>query len=478
MKNIGRTELAIFTGLGIIATCLFAVIAVMFAYEVADRRGLLASAAPPSVSVTPVAVPATPEPTPTSAPTAAPAGTPLPRATNTLVISKESVNDRLLEAIEQKMVVLRNLSLIEPVTKRFLTETDLRELLNTWYAEDNPLEGVYVRQQLYLVLGFVRPDEDLNLIQSELMARSVAGLYSALDKQLYIVSDRWNMTASEEMTFAHEFTHAMQDQHYHLLSLDERARTIDEQLATTALIEGDATLSMSLYAIRNLSQGDVDEMIYSAAQWEQDELTDIPAPLTQMTLFPYQAGLRFVQALYRTSNNWSLVDAAFAIPPLSTEQIIHVEKYLTEPDVPLPIALPALENTMGGSWNEIDRGVLGEFVFGLHLSQGIPQVVALSAAAGWGGDSYALLIDGEGRRLLVMRSAWDTPADAEEFFTAYTLKLAGDERAQQITLESGRGYWRLPNQEVYASQHGKDALVIIAPDRTALDRALHGFPGY
>ena len=56
------------------------------------------------------------------------------------------------------------------------------------------------------------------------------------------------------------------------------------------------------------------KLIYSAAQWEQDELTDIPAPLTQMTLFPYQAGLRFVQALYRTSNNWSLVDAAFAIP--------------------------------------------------------------------------------------------------------------------------------------------------------------------
>ena len=168
------------------------------------------------MSVTPVAVPATPNRRPTSAPTAAPAGTPLPRATNTLVISKESVNDRLLEAIEQKMVVLRNLSLIEPVTKRFLTETDLRELLNTWYARGQPARGSIRQAAVVSVLGFVRPDEDLNLIQSELMARSVAGLYSALDKQLYIVSDRWNMTASEEMTFAHEFTHAMQDQHYHL----------------------------------------------------------------------------------------------------------------------------------------------------------------------------------------------------------------------------------------------------------------------
>ena len=43
-----------------------------------------------------------------------------------------------------------------------------------------------------------------------------------------------------------------------------------------------------------------------------------------------------------------------------------------------------------------------------------------------------------------MRSAWDTPADAEEFFTAYTLKLAGDERAQQITLRIRAGILASP----------------------------------
>jgi len=478
VKNIGRTELGILTALGVIAMCLFAAVAILFAYEVADRRGLLASAASPTARSTLHTLPPVPQSTPKTPPTSTSEPTLLPRATNTLVISKESVNDKLLQTIEQKMVLLRNLSPVEPVSKHFLTATDLRELLSAWYAQDNPLDEVFVRQQLYLALGFLRPGDDLNIIQSELMARSVAGLYNALDKQLYIVSDRWNMTAADEMTFAHEFTHAMQDQHYHLLSFDERARTLDEQLANTALIEGDATLSMSFYAIRNLSQRDVDEMIYRAAQWKQDQLTDIPAPITQMTLFPYQAGLRFVQALYQAANNWSLVDAAFAIPPLSTEQIMHAEKYLTEPDVPLPIALPALDDTMGGNWNEIDRGVLGEFLIGLHLSQGVDPASAARAAAGWGGDSYVLLTDGAGSWLLAMRSAWDTLIDAEEFFTAYTQKLANNDSAQQITLEPTRGYWRLPDREVYASRQGKDALVIIAPDRTALDRALHWFPGY
>ena len=479
MKNIGRTELGILTALGVIATCLFAAVAILFAYEVADRRGLLVDAAPSTSAASTTAMPtAVLLPSSTTAPLPITPSTPVPRATNTLVISKESVNDRLLQTIEQKMVSLRNLSPVEPVNRRFLTVTDLRDLLSTWYAQDNPLDDVAIRQRLYVALDFVRPGVDLNLIQDELMARNIAGLYNAEDKQLYIVSDRWNMTASEEMTFAHEFTHAMQDQHYHLLSFDERARTLDEQLANTALIEGDATLAMSFYAVRNLSQRDVDEMIYSAAQWDQGELTDIPSPITQITLFPYQGGLTFVQALYQASNSWSLVDNAFAIPPLSTEQILHVEKYLTEPDVPLRIALPALDETMGGSWNEIDRGVLGEFLIGLYLAQGTDQMSAARGAAGWGGDSYALLTDGEGRWLFALRSVWDTATDAEEFFAAYAQKMSDNADAQQIALEAARGYWRLPDREVYASRQGKDALLIIAPDRTALDRALHWFPGY
>jgi hypothetical protein len=475
LKKKRRTEISILAILGIIATCLFAGIAVLFAYEVADRRGLLASAAPlPTLTVISHPIPLVP------APTALPVitSTPVPRPTNTLVISKETVNDRILQEVEQKMVFLRNLSPQRPVPNRFLTVEELQQLLTVWYAQESPADEVRVKQQLYLALGFLKKEDDLSVIEGSLMARSVAGMYNAVDKKLYIVSDRWNMTASEEMTFAHEFTHAMQDQYYNLQSLDERARTLDVQLATLSLIEGDATLSMSLYAIRNLSQSDVNEMIYRAAQLKQDQLVNVPPAITQITLFPYQAGLRFAQVLYQHSSDWSLVNAAFAVPPLSTEQIMHVEKYLTEPDVPLPIALPALDEAIGGRWREIDRGVLGEYLLGLHLEQGLASEKAWEAAAGWGGDSYALLVDDQGRWLLVMRSTWDTPQDAREFFDVYTQMTGGRSEAQQILVEQGRGYWRLPDREVYVGQHDRDALVIISPDRTSLDRALYWFPGY
>lgn len=473
MKKKRGIGISVLAALGIIATCLFAAIAVMFAYEVADRKGLLANAAS-LPTYTPVSYP-----TPRAFLTLMPTPTPMPRPTNTLVVPRETINDRLLQEIEQKMVTLRNLQPRQPVPKHFLTMDDLRQLLDTWYVQDNPSEEVRVKQQLYTALGFLREGDDLNLIQGALLARNMAGLYSAIDKQLYIVSERWNMTAAEEMSFAHEFIHAMQDQHYNLRSLDERASTMDAHLATLALIEGDATLSMSFYAIGNLSQNDVDEMIYRAAQWKQDELpVDVPSPIAKMTLFPYTAGLRFVQALYQQSKDWNLVNAAFAVPPLSTEQVMHIEKYLIEPDVPVPIGLPALGDAMGGSWREIDRGVLGEFVLGLHLEQGLSQREALKAAAGWGGDSYSLLVDGEGRWLLIIRTAWDTPADAQEFVGAYALMVNNDREAQEVLQEQDRGYWRLPDREIYVGQQARDTLVIIAPDRIALDRALYRFPGY
>lgn len=469
-----RSEVNILLALGIMATCLSLSVAALFAYDVAEKRGFLAWAAavPPTPTLGTRATPAWP------APTAAPTATSAPLPTNTLVIPREMVNAHLLGEIEQKMVELRKLSPRQTVTKRFLTGEELRRQLDLWFAQDNPAHELYAERELYLALDFLQEDDDFERIKKELMAQSIAGLYNPEDKHLYIVSERWNMTAAEEMTFAHEFIHAMQDQHYNLLSLDVRAPTRDAKLAVLALIEGDATLSMALYAFGNLSQADIDEITYRAAQLNQDNLAAVPEALKQITLFPYEAGLPFVQGIYVQTGDWSAVNAAFAVPPLSTEQIMHVEKYLVRPDVPVPVALPAMDDLMGGTWHEIARGVLGEFLLGLHLQQRIPKPEALKAAAGWGGDTYALLVDDRGRRLLVMRSVWDTPADAQEFFGAYSQAAGSYLQAERALDQPGKTYWRLPDREIYVSQHGRDVLVIAAPDTPTLDRALSWFPDY
>ena len=468
MKRIETWVLGTLVG---VSLCLFVGLGGYFAYDLALKRGLLAGSAAAAATARPAA------PTTLTRAPAAAAPTRAPAPTNTLVVPREWVNNEVLQRIQSKMVALRGLSPRQPVALRFLTVDDLRGHLAELYSRDNPGRKVMIQQQLYTVLGFLRESDDLNRLLRDLNARSISGFYSSEEQQLYIVSDRWNMSAGEEVAFAHEFTHAMQDQFYHLKSLDDRAATIDARLAMTALIEGDATLAMAQYAMSTLSQSDVNEIVYQAAKIDPNRINDVPRALARMTLFPYESGLRFAQALYKLKG-WDALNAAFAVPPLSTEQIMHIEKYLTQPDAPRPVALPAMDDLMGGSWNEIDRGTLGEFLLGLHLQQGLSEQEALVGATGWGGDTYSLLTDAQGRRLWVLRSVWDAPTDAQRFFGAYAkLASAGGRIGRQID-EPGRALWPWPDREIYLSQHGSDTLVIIAPDAATLDRARHWFPGY
>ncbi len=159
MRQEHKVEISVLAALGAIATCLFAAIALLFAYNAAEKKGLFASAA---VLPTPIAVSqptrAGALPTPVPVYTATPKA--MPRPTNTLVIPKESVNDRLIQDVEQKMVTLRNLPLLQAVPKRFLNQEDLRQQLGVWYKQDTPLEETVTRQQLYLALGFIRDSDD------------------------------------------------------------------------------------------------------------------------------------------------------------------------------------------------------------------------------------------------------------------------------------------------------------------------------
>ena len=84
---------------------------------------------------------------------------------------------------------------------------------------------------------------------SSCSASQVAGLYSPDDKKLYVVSRSGELGPTEKTTFAHEYTHALQDQNFDLGSLEARR---DRTRATgrspgLSLVEGDATLSMSLW---------------------------------------------------------------------------------------------------------------------------------------------------------------------------------------------------------------------------------------
>jgi hypothetical protein len=163
---------------------------------------------------------------------------------------------------------------------------------------------------------------------------------------------------------------------------------------------------------------------------------------------------------------WKAVDQAYRQPPLSTEQILHPEKYLDQPDPPRDITLAGLKP--GDDWKELGQNVVGELQLGILLRNHQGR----SAAAGWGGDRYALLEGPEGRLGLVWRTTWDTEDDARQFALQYarfqTSKLdgAGDE-PETLDTELKRSS---ACAEYLVRHRGADVIVVEGFDPPTTDR--------
>ena len=167
----------------------------------------------------------------------------------------------------------------------------------------------------------------------------------------------------------------------------------------------------------------------------------MPSVLRESLLFPYTSGLTFTQRLHGFGG-WDAVNAAFAKPPATTEQIIHPAKYDLG-EKPITVDLPDdLAKRLGAGWSVGLEDTLGEFQLSLWLSDagGGTLAGANEAAAGWGGDRAAILDGPGGAVAVVIATEWDTAADASEF-AIHARKVVGglDDPGDVLALVDGTG---------------------------------------
>ena len=264
---------------------------------------------------------------------------------------------------------------------------------------------------------------------------------------------------------------ALQDERFDLNTfLDEDRMSDDEILARQALAEGDATLAMTAYLMNHMSDITAEDM--AALQSEEvleseRQLAEAPAIIRETLEFPYTYGETFVSALYE--EGWDAVDAAYADPPVTTEQILHPEKYFAR-DEPQVVALPPLTDTLGSGWRLADDGILGEFQMQVYLAQQLDREAANAASAGWDGDRYAVYVNGDDE-VLVLSTAWDSAADQDEFTVAYT-EYAQVKYGQPGKRSGDAFFWETPGQTAYLGWSGAKALIILGPDRATVDKVL------
>ena len=373
----------------------------------------------------PTAAPAVMEPSATRvSPTRQPMGTAVPQGTDEEMSPVPAEIAAQMTNIEAQVSMLRGLVAMDPVQRGVLTPAELRARMEADIYEESSPQEIADNGHTLSVLGLLPPGYDLQALYVDLMTEQVAGFYDPETKKMYVIQGG-DFKGPERMTYAHEFTHVLQDQTYDLQNgLNTNPDYCKEHseycAAVNALVEGDASLTESLWFFRHATARDKQEVVDFYNGYVSPIYDSTPYYLQQDLLFPYEKGLAFVQWLY-DENGFASVDEAFRNPPVSSEQILHPKRYPA--DTPIEVPLPELSAELGSGWREIDRNVMGEWSTYMILTASYDEQMrmdegdAADAMEGWGGDAYAIFRNDEQEQTaLVLRTRWDSQKDLNEFW--------------------------------------------------------------
>lgn len=366
---------------------------------------------------------------------------------------------RLFEQIAHQVVTDRGLSPQVEVPLSFLDEHEMALALHQLYAERD-LE----REQLpYAALDLV-PRGPISVA-----VRVPAAIYLPKQEQLYVAAGQPEGDGNAQTLLAHAYVHALQDQHFDLEAMGDRARTVDERLAVEALIAGDATVSTALYRYGDLSTADwpwLTELVIEAEHPRCSEELASSEAWERLERFPNQEGRVFVQELLEVGG-WEAVNRAYADPPRSTEQILHPDRYFEQRDEPKEVVVPDIGGVLGDRWRKVLEETLGELVVGLYLSEDLPEETSWRAAEGWDGDTFAVWEREDGRRVVVWRTAWDSSGDAVEFENSL-VRLIAQRHFPVQPFSPPRGltghWWRTPTGILHVVRAARHVVFLQTPD--------------
>ena len=192
--------------------------------------------------------------------------------------------------------------------------------------------------------------------------------------------------------------------------------------------------------------------------------------------FPYREGPSFVFGLYSTENDWDPVNRAFESLPASTEQVLHLDKYLAG-EAPIVVELPDVAGALGPGWAVLDEDTMGELLLSVYLETGVDRERAAEAAAGWGGDRYVLLSGPDEAPVLASLIAWDTEDDARDFHQTFLDHMRGltGQEWEASDAEVTEQVIVLPSRTVLLRLDGDRTLLVVAPDAALAEAAAGEF---
>ena len=483
MENSRRTLIIILVSIFVICLCvaIIGVGALGYFFPINRITSVLENNEPVAlVTEVPTPLPTIPEealPSPTQfeMPTATDeVSEPIPTIATTEEPTQESISPAIaaqMDQIESEVISLRNLSPAGDVKRALLTRDQLREKIETDFFEDYTPEEAKEDSIVLAALGLLEPGFEMFTFYQDLLSEQIAGQYDHTKKEMDVVQG-FGFGGPERLTYAHEYAHALQDQNFDIENglnyTDESCEEDSERCAAVqALLEGDAS-KLELEWFNNYSTNqDLIDIQNFYAEFESPVYDSAPAFLREDFIFPYTFGQTFVEYLY-SLGGWEAINEAYRNVPVSTEQILHPERYPL--DQPEKILIPDLSPILGEGWSEIDTGVMGEWYTFLILARGLqpearlPDFEAQSASDGWGGDAYVVYYNEQtGSVVLVMQTSWESVNDAGQFYGAFN-KHSTSRFGAPTDIQTDQIGWSHPSGYTQLSTQNQVTTWILAPD--------------
>lgn len=405
------------------------------------------------------------------------------------------------DAIANQVANIRGLPLKGPIKKGVYNRAQLRASLLQKISEEYSDAEIENEALAFKRLGLLPASLNYKDTVLDLLTSQIAGFYDPDARELYIMKGL--SSAMQRPTMAHEIFHGIQDQHFDLKRTQGpfNPKTFsDYQLARSSLIEGDATILMldfSLYEAKTLPQPKttsiIDMPMFSGlirsttlenlSNLEQfggatdPALANVPPIIKDPLVFPYIGGLRFV-VFARAGKTWAEFDKIYQNPPVSTEQIIHPEKYFSG-DMPTILDFDA-SKALPGSTKVYDN-VLGEYQLYVALKEYLrspvhgPKVAFDNpsvATTGWDGDRLLTYKSKAGQVVTVHMSVWDSPKDAGEYHDALISGVTRRYKSPKTTKCAKATCLKTPDNKHVRIERAKDIVLYIdgADDPAALTR--------
>ncbi|MGE3820229.1 MAG: hypothetical protein AB7I30_12485 [Isosphaeraceae bacterium] len=351
---------------------------------------------------------------------------------------------RYKKAFEKLLPVMRKIPFTSEVKGDVTAREALKDVLLKEIEEEITPEEFRADELGMKALGLLPAEIDLKEVMIKIYSEEIAAFYDPKTKTMHLIKEPEAVARKKpgllerllgktggfdkdenKTVIAHELTHALADQNYDIEAMQKAIKDDDDRdLALSALIEGEATLTMigaqmedwDGSVVRDIPAANLDRIFSILTpllpMTSGRSLREAPAILSESMIFPYLRGMVFCARL-TNDGGWDALSAAYKRPPLSTEQILHPEKYSAQPDPPTFVNLGTLDP--GEGWKEVGRNVVGEMQTAVLLRRHGGK----TAAAGWDGDRFAVFEGPGGRLGLVWFSTWDTEKDAKEFQEGY-----------------------------------------------------------